>query len=92
MAAAEAMALGVPVIVSDRVNIWPDVETCSGGVVIKHSSVPTCLDNIIISRLADPEGSIEMGRRAQIFANENYDWHKTAAATYALYERILQHI
>jgi glycosyltransferase involved in cell wall biosynthesis len=61
MAVAEAMAQGVPVVVSERVNICDDVRRTGAGMVVRRD-VPE-LAKAILTILDDDRGMGEAGRR-----------------------------
>ena len=46
---AEAMAAGRPVLISNKVNIWREVETCGGGLIAVKRARP---DGILASFFA----------------------------------------
>ncbi|MBA3499845.1 MAG: glycosyltransferase [Myxococcota bacterium] len=61
MAVAEAMAQGVPVVVSDRVNICDDIAATGAGLVVPRDV--TQLADAIVRVLDDPRTMGEAGRR-----------------------------
>ena len=61
MAVAEAMALGVPVVVSDRVNICDDIASTGAGLVVPRDVAQ--LADAIVRVLDDPRTMGEAGRR-----------------------------
>ena len=61
MSVAEAMAQGVPVVVSDRVNICDDIAATGAGLVVPRDA--TQLAAAIIRVLDDPRTMGEAGRR-----------------------------
>ena len=62
LAVIEAMAVGLPVIISDQVNIWPEVETGGAGRVIPCDA--TALADRILELLATPTPPPAWARRA----------------------------
>ena len=88
IAVAEALAAGLPVIVSDQVAIAGDVAAAGAGEMI-----PVDADALAraIARLARDAGArLAMGRRAAAFARERYSWDRASDGILALYERILR--
>ena len=84
--ALEAMASGIPVIVSSIVGVADDIEKNNCGIVIKPKNVKE-LGNAI-KYFEDNESEIKiMGRRARK-AVENYSWEKIAKRTEELYKEI----
>lgn len=61
MAVAEAMAQGVPVVVSDRVNICDDIAAMGAGLVVPRDV--TRLADAIVRVLDDPRTMGDAGRR-----------------------------
>lgn len=89
IAVAEAMQMGLPVVVTERVNIWRDIESAGAGVVVEHGQLRAALATAIVDLLASPARAREMGLRAKQFAQEHYTWGTTAKRTYSLYDRLL---
>lgn len=65
VAAAEAMGVGLPVIISDRVGIHQEVAAAGGGLVVAPAI--HAIAEAIVTLAEDPEGRQELGRRAQRF-------------------------
>ena len=63
LAVIEAMAAGLPVIISDQVNIWREVETGRAGRVIPCD--PAALADQILDLLAHPDAAAAMGQKRQ---------------------------
>jgi glycosyltransferase involved in cell wall biosynthesis len=70
LAVAEAMAAGLPVVVSDRVNICDDVAAARGGVVVPLEE--RALADALLRVLADTAGRGEMGARGRALVAERY--------------------
>jgi glycosyltransferase involved in cell wall biosynthesis len=85
IAAAEAMHMGLPVILSDKVNLWPFVTEARGGIVLEDGAIAGGLGPAIEDLLADPGAALEMGQRGQRFAEANFIWANTARLTTDLY-------
>jgi glycosyltransferase involved in cell wall biosynthesis len=74
MTIAEAMACECPVVISDQVNIWREVQEASAGVV-----VPLDVDQItsaLRSVLEDVEQAKRMGQAGRALVREKYAWDK----------------
>jgi len=86
IAVVEAMASGLPVLISNKVNIWGDIEAASAGLVgtCDISSIEGHLEEL----LADPERARTMGRNGERLVQERYNWPKTAAMLEAAYLRL----
>lgn len=87
IAVAEAMAAGVPVIVSKGVYIWPDIAASASGWVCDLT-----LDGVIqtlTEALKDSAQRQLRGQQARAYARENYDWGAIAHQTLAAYHTVL---
>lgn len=69
---AEAMAAGTPVIISDRVNIWPEVQRAGAGLVVRCNVEETA--DALRTVLDNPALAHEMGRRGRQLAQEKLRW------------------
>ena len=72
----EAMACGVPVVISDKVNIWREVAGSKAGRV-----APCDADrfaDIILELLDNPEMARQMGENGKALVQERYQWSKVA--------------
>ncbi|PZV08083.1 MAG: glycosyl transferase group 1 [Leptolyngbya sp.] len=87
IAVAEAMAAGVPVVVSRGVYIWPDIAASGSGWVCDLS-----LDSVIqtlIEALKDSAQRQLRGQQSRAYAREYYNWDAIAHQTLAAYHSIL---
>lgn len=83
LAVVEAMAAGVPVVVT-RTCPWPDIEARECGFWVEQT-VPAIAE-AIRTLLGDPTRAKAMGERGAAFARERYSWDviaHTMAASYA---------
>jgi len=87
LAVIEAMAASLPVIISDQVNIWPEVEAGGAGRVIPCD--PGALAGQILDLLENRDAARQMGRKGRALIQEHYQWSKVAAAMAEVYGRIL---
>ena len=87
IAAVEAMAAGLPVIVSDRVGIAEDLRRERAGVVV--SMDPGAVAGELLRLLASPEERRELSRRALHMVNERYSPVNVAKAMLDEFERVL---
>jgi glycosyltransferase involved in cell wall biosynthesis len=83
----EALAAGLPAIVSNKVNSWPVIAGAGAGVVIAPEA--SALENAMAELLGDPTARVAMGRRAAAFAHANYGWDAIARKLDAAYASIL---
>jgi glycosyltransferase involved in cell wall biosynthesis len=74
MTVVEAMACGCPVVISDQVNIWREVQEEGAGLVV-GLDVPE-ISEAICRVLADEDGSKAIGARGRLAAENRYAWHR----------------
>src|SRR5207302_1269525 len=70
IAVAEAMAAGLPVVVSDQVAVHTDVTRAGAGVVVACDV--SALAGAVEQLLSDPPTRTEMGRNGRAFVSEHY--------------------
>lgn len=87
IAVIEAMLCGLPVIISDKVNIWRDVKTDNAGLV-GPCDIDWFTDNIK-KLLADKELCSKMGDAGIKSVKKRYDWNKIALQLESEYKKIL---
>ncbi len=87
-AVAEAMAAGVAVIISDRVNIWPEVEKARAGLVVPCDAALTA--DAMRLLLANPAEAREMGRRGRALAAARFPWSAVGDQMLRVYEKMLE--
>lgn len=86
IAIVEAMACGVPVAISDRVNIWREIEGAGAGLV-----APPTVDDVArqIERLAaDPAAAAAMGERGRALVAAKFAWSKIARELESVYRSL----
>lgn len=87
MSILEAMASGLPCVITDRCN-FPEAKTASAAYVIEanadaiYQAMKQCLD--------DPEVSQQMGDRARDFILKNYTWDIVAQKFLTIYSSIIK--
>jgi glycosyltransferase involved in cell wall biosynthesis len=89
VAVVEAMKCGLPVVVSDRVNIWREIADAGAGRVVTADELPAQLAAVLIELLSDVAGAMAMGRKGRALADESYTWDKTADRMLAVYDGIV---
>jgi glycosyltransferase involved in cell wall biosynthesis len=87
IAVAEAMLTGLPVVISNQVHIWSDIEQSESGWVCE-CSVPA-LTNSLRAALKSPDERGQRGHNAQQWAQTHYSWQAIAAQAIALYHTLL---
>jgi glycosyltransferase involved in cell wall biosynthesis len=87
LAAAEAMAVGCPVIVSPQVALAPLVSSHGAGRVA-GATVPAVAD-AVRTLLADEPGRRAAGERGRALVRQRFTWPAVAADLIRAYERLL---
>jgi glycosyltransferase involved in cell wall biosynthesis len=86
IAVVEALACGVPVAISDKVNIWREISAARAGLV-----APTTAESVaaqIIALASDPRAARAMGEAGRRLAQERWDWRAIAARLEAVYRAV----
>ncbi|MBD0319626.1 MAG: glycosyltransferase, partial [Gemmatimonadetes bacterium] len=84
IAVAEALAAGLPVVVSPEVAIAAEVAEAGAGLVADASSLSAAIERLA----ADPAERARMGARAAALARARYSWERTSRDLLALYEEL----
>ena len=87
IAVAEAMAAGVPVVISDRVYISDDIQQAEAGWVVPLEV--GAIARAIESALLAPQERQRRGFNAQVYAKKYYNWEAIARQTIEAYQHIL---
>jgi len=87
IAVIEAMAAGLPVIISDKVNIWREVQASGAGRVVPCDAAPLAAQ--ILELLAQPELARQMGLNGRTLVQERFQWPRIAQNLVAAYARII---
>ena len=86
IAVVEAMVCGLPVVISDRVNIWPEVAAAGAGAVARPAVEPFA--EAIERLLAEPALGKAMGAAGQQLVRARYDWAGVAEQLEGVYAAI----
>lgn len=86
VAVAEAMGVGTPVVITERVGIQADVRKAGAGLVVPRS--PVALAQALESILDDPGRAAAMGEAGRRFAASTYSPAVITAELLGLYERL----
>jgi len=84
-AVLEAMAWGLPVVITDQAN-FPEVPEHNAGVAVAadHGDVADTLERL----LGDPARLKQMGKNARRLIEERFTWEKILPQMLSLYERV----
>jgi len=84
----EAMACGLPVIISDRVNIWGEVSKKGAGKVIPCDG--NQLAKSIIELLDNKDLAKHMGLKGKALVSDHFEWSKIASKLENVYRTMIQ--
>lgn len=84
---AEAMALGKPVLITNQVNIWREVEADGAGIVV-NDDVDGVAAGLLTMCAQTPEERRAMGARARQCFIDRYDLEENAMQLLALMSRL----
>lgn len=87
VAVVEAMACGLPVVISNKVNIWNEVTGAEAGVVVNCK--PNELAEALLELLDDPEYRKSLGKNGKKLVSAKFTWDKVAERMIKVYENIL---
>jgi len=87
LAVVEAMAAGLPVVISHKVNIWREVATAKAGLVTKCDVRE--LHNALRALLDDPLRGKEMGQRGQQLVSDQFSWERVGRRMNTIYRQLL---
>ena len=87
IAVLEAMACGLPVAISDRVNLWRSVADADAGWVAPMET--SAFRDILLEALANPSRLREKGNRGQALVAKQFAWPQIAPIQVAAYESAL---
>src|SRR5262249_34851874 len=87
IAVVEAMAATLPVVISNRVNIWREVGRSGAGLVVDPEVNPTA--DAINLLLNDPVTARQMGARGAKLAREQFSWDTAGARLVDLYRQVV---
>jgi glycosyltransferase involved in cell wall biosynthesis len=87
IAVAEAMAAGLPVVISDRVNIHAEVTAAGAGGVVPTDTAALAAE--LARWLDDPDRRRQAGASARAYAYDHYDWSAIAGRWEGHYERLV---
>lgn len=87
IAVAEAMVAGTSVVISNKVQIWEDIQQAEAGWVT--SCEVEDLTETLREALANSSERQRRGRKGKEFALEHYSWKAIAQQTIQAYETIL---
>ena len=87
IAVAEAMAAGVPVVISDQVHIWQDIQQARAGWV-SSCEVSALVDRLRIALQSASERQ-QRGANAKAYALQHYSWDAIAQQMIGAYRQVI---
>lgn len=84
----EALACGVPVVISDNVNIWRELEEGKAAKVVS-CDVNSVFEGLV-DVLQDGEAAERMGNAGKILVRERFDWPVVATVLERAYVSVLR--
>ncbi len=88
VAVAEAMAAGLPVVITPEVQISPDIAAQQAGIVVEGEVAP--LAQALAQLLTSPELRHQMGQNGQRLVTNQYTWSAIAQDLVLLYQAIIE--
>jgi glycosyltransferase involved in cell wall biosynthesis len=89
IAVVEAMAAGLPVIISNKVNIWREVVDAGAGLVVNPEAPEVA--RAILKLLEEPALGKKMGERGRLLVQERFVWDVVGDRLIDLYHQIIAH-
>jgi glycosyltransferase involved in cell wall biosynthesis len=86
---AEAMQMGVPVVITDKVNTWPYVEEAGAGLVLAERDIDALLPRAIETLLTDHATRSKMSAQGSRYARDRLTWHASARKLLACYDQVV---
>jgi glycosyltransferase involved in cell wall biosynthesis len=88
IAVAEAMVVGLPVVVTPDIQISPEIAAASAGVVVEGQIAP--LTNAIAQLLSSPELRQQLGENGRLLASQRYSWQAIAQNLISIYTAAIE--
>jgi len=83
IAVVEAMAAGLPVVISTKVNIWRQVKEAGAGLVVDTD--PSEVADAVMSLVANPPMARQLGCRGYRLARDHFSWEAAGEHLLELY-------
>lgn len=88
IAILEALATGTPVVISDKVNIWREIDAAGVGLVTPLQ--PNAVAEAILTLLCDPDRRASMSTRARPFVEMTYAWSSIVPRLESAYHKVIE--
>lgn len=90
IAVVEAMACGLPVVISNKVNIWREIAQAEAGLVVNCDSGE--LANALLKIMDTTEDPKRLGANGKILVQDRFTWDSAAKQMLRAYENILEDV
>jgi glycosyltransferase involved in cell wall biosynthesis len=87
IAVIEAMACSLPVLISNKVNLWQAVEQAQAGLVASCEVEPVATK--MMELLDKPDKAKQMGKNGKVLIKEKFQWHQIGLNLEKVYRKIL---
>ena len=87
MVIVEAMACGLPVVITNTIGIHQEITEAKAGLVVPCDV--SKLSEVITQLLDDKNLAQDLGRNGQVLAGEQFDFHKTTDKMIEAYKAVL---
>jgi glycosyltransferase involved in cell wall biosynthesis len=84
----EAMASGAPVVISDQVNVWPEVKNANAGIIVPCDADATA--QALETILDDPAQAKKMGQNGRRWVINHLSWDLVAVKMAQAYEETIR--
>jgi glycosyltransferase involved in cell wall biosynthesis len=81
--------MGVPVVITDKVNTWPYVEEADAGLVLADRDIDALLPRAIETLLTDEATRSKMSAQGSRYARERLTWDGSAQKLLACYDQVI---
>jgi glycosyltransferase involved in cell wall biosynthesis len=87
LAVVEAMAAGLPVVISNKVNIWREILEARAGLVVSCDAKE--LADAVNQLLLNPAVAKKMGCRGRAIVENKFSWERVAPRMIELYREVI---
>ena len=87
IAVAEALVVGLPVVITRGIQISPDIEAAGGGKIIEDTQ--ESLTEALLELLQNPEKRLAIGEKGKAFARTTYSWSAIAQQLATEYRNLI---
>lgn len=89
IAVAEALQIGAPVLITQKINIWREIVRAGAGITLREDDLDGDLAGHAADLLLDTDKRRAMGDRARALARHAYTWPASTQKICAVYDRVL---